>query len=155
MPGPLEPPAPCPRLGGFFTRPQPLQPWELPSASAGAEIPAWSQHTPSCLERPKMSRKWARVWEMHQVCTHGTVLRTPGIWGGARALELLGLDTRARTLVWIWTRRYRDRHRCCNSANTASTNITSSMYTTSVQMTSSKMNLIMSFSSFHQTLPLL
>lgn len=52
---------------------------------------------------------------------HSTVLRTPVIWEGAGAPELLGLDTRARTQVWIWTQmwqRYRDRHRCCNSFNT-------------------------------------
>lgn len=43
-------------LGGVLTQPQTLEPWELPLASAGPEIPAWSQHTQSGLERPKMPR---------------------------------------------------------------------------------------------------
>lgn len=50
--------------------PQTLEPWESPLAFAGPEIPAWSQHTQSCLERPKMPRKGARVWEMHRVYIH-------------------------------------------------------------------------------------
>lgn len=84
MPGPFAPPALHPHLGGVLTRPQTPEPRELPSASAGPEVPAWSQHTQSCLERPKMPRKWARVWEVHRVYTCGTVLRAPVIWEGVR-----------------------------------------------------------------------
>lgn len=47
--------------------------------------------------------------------------------------------------------RYKDRHRCDGGSNTTSTNITSSTYITSVQMTSSKVNLTVSSSPFHQT----
>lgn len=99
MPGPLEPPAPRPHLGGALTQPQTLEPWEF------AFTLCWSRDTslepayPVLPGDTKMPRKWVRVWQMHQVYTHGTVLRTPVIWEGTWALELLGLDTRARTQV--------------------------------------------------------